>query len=204
MKKVLIILSIILLFFTCKKDGIPFKNYKVDFYTSHPKLSINPVQFEWVTEQVLVKPVYRKGAKFTWVQDTLLVRQAYTVPHIMDSMRIPMVINAEADIAQNVFCYAFYDGITLDTIPAEYMMLDKEKLVKDGTDGPEIPAQYITVHKQVVEKQARLVEHSDEQTFNRVYFHIPSDVSIEDYLKQQIGFSQVDHCEEGVSYKIEK
>ncbi len=204
MKNVLLLFSIIFLLLTCKKEGIPFKNYKVDFYTSHPKYSINPIQYEEVTEQVLIKPVYRTGAEFKCVQDTLLVKQAYTIPHIMDSMRIPIVVNAEANIAQNVFCYAFFDGLTLDTIPAEYMVLNKQILIKDGTDGPKIPAEYATIHKQVVEKQARLIKNEQPQTFNRVYFHIPSEISIEDYLKRQLDFGQSVHCKEGVSYEIVK
>ncbi|MFK7772057.1 MAG: hypothetical protein AB8F94_07950 [Saprospiraceae bacterium] len=182
---------------------VGFKNYEVDFYSTHKNFVVQPVIFETVTEQVLIKPAHLEGAFFETVTEQYLDKESYKRYQILDSMIIHLVANSETDSIAKIACYNFFEEVNFveQEIPAEYRTLIKQIIAQQGT-GAEIPAVYSTITSRRVMTNAQIIPITDDQQFNRVEFRIPDDQTIREYLANQFGQQMILDCEEGNSYKI--
>ena len=209
MKKITL-LGVILFFMTCKKDStIPtpcnqYEDYQVNFFNSHDKYVEKPAQFEEVVEQVLIKPVYRKGATFYPVYIKYEKRVAYVKKSIIDSSLMHIVTNMETNKVEPItyFHFFYWPNFKIDSIPPEYSYLEASEIARDG-DGEIVPAEYATVHRYVLEKESKVLTESGlEKGSYPVTFRIRSNVSIQKYLKNQFEMQGIEDCIEGETYEI--
>lgn len=184
---------------------IGFKNYEVDFYSTHKNFVIQPATFETVTEQALLKPAHQEGAFFETVTEQYLVKESFKRHQILDSMMIHLVANSETDSIAEIACYHFFDEVDFfeQEVPAEYQTRILYQLAQQGT-GVEIPATYVTLTRRHVVTDSEIIATTEEQQFNRVEFRIPNDQTIREYLANQFGQQMIMECEEGNSYKIKE
>ncbi len=204
---------------SCKKDDCPrceicedcevceecteYVDHEVDFFTAHRDFLLIPPVFEMVTEQVLKKPAHLEGATFEEVTEQVLSKSSYSVFQIWESHKMHLVVNAERDSIAEITCYNFFDedNIIEEERPAEYRTRTAFVLVQEGT-GPEVPAEYETLIKEVLNTPSHIVEIEEEQPFNRFTFRIPNHLTIRQYLDDQFAQQSIDHCQEGNGYRI--
>jgi len=184
-------------------DPIDFKNYEVDFYSTHKNFVVQPATFEMVTEQFLIKPAHQEGALFEIISEQYLHKESYKRHQILDSTIIHLVANSETDSIAELACYYFFEEANFveQDVPAEYKTVIKQNLVQQGT-GAEIPAVYSIITSRRVVTDSEIITVSDEQAFNRIEFRIPAELTIQEYLANQFGQQSIVDCVEGNSYKI--
>lgn len=181
-----------------------YTKYAVDFYTSHPSLSYKPVEFETVTEQILVKVTHQQGAILETVTEKFLVQAAYRYVELYDSQTVYLVTDAEANSVEALTCYNFYPADEIiDTIVApQYQTIEREVLVQQGT-GAVVPAEYQTIVKKVVRTPGELTEiDSTNRSVERIDFNVPSHFSMSAYLQDQLAQQDIENCLEENAYKI--
>lgn len=185
------------------QDEVFFKNYEVDFYSTHKDFVIQPATFETVTEQVQIKPAHLEGAFFETVTEQYLNKESYKRHQILDSMIIHLVANSETDSIAEIACYNFFEEADFveQEVPAEYKTLVKQIIAQQGT-GAEIPAIYSTITSRRVVTDSQIIPITDEQNFKRIEFRIPEDQTIQEYLANQFSQQSIMECEEGNSYNI--
>lgn len=180
---------------------ISYVNYEVDFFRDHPDWHYLAPTFESVTEQTLVRPSYLEGAILQLITETVLVKEAYQVYHIQDSVRFSVVQDAENLIATEIACYEFWetDDLILLDIPAEYKTLYRQVVIQEGS-GAEIPAEYSSVTKRILKTPATLLPREGTRAYQRVTFRIPDTLLIESFIPQQIPAGL--GCVAGRGYRI--
>lgn len=184
-------------------DVVGFKNYKVDFYSTHKNFEVQPATFEMITEQALLKPSHLEGVFFETATEQYLTKESYKLHQILDSMIIHLVADSETDSIAEVACYNFFEEIDFIEIevPAEYKTRIIYLLAQQGT-GAEIPATYEILNRRHVLSDSEIIPTTNEQNFNRIEFRIPEGQTIQEYLANQFGQQFILDCEEGNSFFI--
>ncbi|NNF20825.1 MAG: hypothetical protein HKN67_02700 [Saprospiraceae bacterium] len=207
-KRTIISTTIFLFLMTCVsscKKCEDFKDVCVDFYTTHPSLVLKEAVFEKRTELKLVREAHLSlGAKFETVTEQVLVYDNYTKYEIQDSTMIYLVVNSETDSIGVVQCYNFIDESQVNgiEIPRQYKSRNYQRVVDPGT-GIEVPATYDSIvwYKRVEDSELKPVEGLPRQ-FETLCFRIPEEMTIRDYLLNQLATQQAEDCIETGSYRI--
>lgn len=186
------------------EEPIGFKNATVDFFSTHKDFKVQPVVFETVTEQALVRPAHQQGAFFELVTEQYLVKESHLRHKILDSTVIHIVANSEIDSVAEIVCYRFFDedDILETEVPAEYATHNRYVVVQEGT-GAEVPAEYTTLVRQHVVSDSQVLPTTTEQAFQSVNFRIPENNTIEAYLLTQFLQQSVEGCINGSSYRVQ-
>lgn len=180
-----------------------YKNYEVDFFTSHMNFKIQEAVFETVTEQVFVKEAHRSGAIFETFTEQVLLKEAFSKIKTVEVHDMNLLVNAEMNMSDEIGCYHFLDPSEFTTVdfPAEYTTRIIETVVVDG-NGPEIPAVYSSRQYKKLKTPFQITPLAEERIFLRVSFRIPYNISIEEYLADQFFENNLSNCLEGNSYRI--
>jgi len=180
-----------------------YKNYTVDFFSTHKDFQIIPTLYETVTEQVLVREAHQEGAFFETYTEQYLVKESTIRHEILEKETIYLVANSETDSIAEIECYNFFeeaDFVELE-VPAHYANRAYYLVVQEGT-GAQVPAEYATLTKQIVSTHSEIVPATEEQAFTRIGFRIREDWTMENYLTTQFAQQEVLNCFEGNGYRI--
>ena len=140
------------------------------------RVEVIPAQYEWVEEQVLVRPAYERvvdlqPAQYRWVEEKVLVKPASKV---WKPGRGPVerVDSATGEIMCLVEVPAEYKTVrrrVVDTppstrteqVPAEYKTIKRQELVSEARMvKQQVPAEYETVRKQKLVTPAREIRRT--------------------------------------------
>jgi len=197
-------LLLLLHLFSCKKNEVvTYKNIEVDFFTSSKNYKIQPATFDTITEYVLTKNAHLDGAVFETIYEQILFKESFRRFKIADSILIEIETDSELDSISEIACYQFLDPtdfVTID-VPAQYRTITSQQLIQQGT-GSEVPATYDTISRILVDTDTQIIEHNEEQTFNRVNFRIPEKRTIRIHLDYYFDKASIDQCWEGTSYRV--
>ncbi len=180
-----------------------YKNYTVDFFSTHKDFVIIPTIYETVTEQVQLRPAHQEGATFETVTEQYLVKEPSVRNLILEKETIHLVTNSETDSVATIDCYHFFDEADFIQIeiPAEYSTRSYQVLLLNGT-GAEVPAEYGTVTRKIVVALSEVVPNTEAQVFTPVGFRVVEDRGIESYLIGQFAQQLALDCFEGNGYRI--
>lgn len=176
-------------------DEPAYVTYTVRIYTENTH-RYTPTVFETFTEQVITKSAYHEGATFETVTEQVLVKEGHHVYKISSQEDIHLVTDAETYVITTLPCISFFspDEYELTEVPDVYATRSYQKLVQDG-NGPFNEASYAFRELQRIASPAILEEiGSSQRTYLDYRFHIPSDMSIDTFIHNQLSLQELTDC----------